>query len=801
MTRKVSLILALGLAGSILAHSPARAGEATPEAAAVAQAATTTASAVADTPEPAPQPSGYLIRRIDFGVSGVGTDTDSSRFREYRAVPTGVVLPFVRFAGDKDFRYDVVGENVLQRDARYRVLAEPGSFFGIRAEYQKIPHSFGNNGHTLLEQTAPGVLSMSDTLQQTFQDTIKKQFDTNKAGINFAFLNALVSPSLEAAHSVDLSLLRERGQVEVRLTRDKPYDIRLSYFQEKRRGDRAAGTSFGFGNVVETPEPIDYRTRDFGASLEWKQSWGLLRGGFHFNDFSNKIPSESFDNPFRALDSTDASAYTGPASGSIGGPRVGRVSLPPDNKSVTGSLGFLAKFGGNSRLSTDASLSQWTQNEPFMAFTTNTAIRTPFNASDVSTLPARSLDGKIKVFSLSSALTSRPSPHLNLAARFRRYDLSNDTPRIPFDQGYVRFDAVFEAIPRISVPYGYTTDALTLSASYDFGQVTVEGGYKLDRWDRTFRETEKTTQNVGYAKVDVRASDWLVLRGTAEKGSRSFSGLEIERSEDASQLNPGAPTNLLAVPAAGTTLCPVGIVCNLRYDQASKDLERYGAILELSPGGKATVTLSYLKGKDDYKESVFGLTKSDNESLTGEVDYTPTDRVNVFAFYTRENINTSQRGRQSGATVSTNPLDDWTSDIQDKVDSFGGGATLGLVKDKVDLKLYGNYQKVDGNNDIFSAVGGAPELARRAVGGIAGIPLFDDTKIYTLSGELAYKVTKTLTLGLGGWYEKYTLRDSNTSDITGNVTLANYTPGSFFLAAEDSDYKAHVVYVRVSYAW
>jgi MtrB/PioB family decaheme-associated outer membrane protein len=794
MTRRLSLILALGLAAPALAHSRAWAEQAAPEASGVAEAATTTAGATAEAaPEPAlPQPSGFLIRRIDFGVSGVETDTNSSRFREYRAVPTGIVLPFVRFAGDKSFRYDVVGENVLQRDARYRALLEPGSF-GISAEYQKIPHNFGNDGHTLLEESSPGVFTMSDTLQQTFQDAIKKQYDTNRAGINFAFLNALVTPSLTSAANFDLSLLRERGRVDVRLTRDKPYDIRLSYFQEKRRGSRASGTAFGFSSVIETPEPIDYTTRDFGASAEWKQSWGLLRGSFRYNDFSNRFATQSFDNPFRAVDSTDASAYTAPGSGSIGGAKVGRVSLPPDNKSVTGSAGFVAKFGGNSRLSADASLGQWTQNEDFMPFTTNTAITTPFNASDVSTLPARSLDGKIKVFSLSSSLTSRPAQHLNLVARFRRYDLSNETPRIEFDEGYVRFDAVFEDIPRISVPYGYTTDAVTLSASYNFGDVSVEGGYKIDRWDRTFRETEKTTQNVGYARVDVRASDWLVLRGTAEKGSRSFDGLEIERSEDASFLSPGAPANLLAVAADvrqtdGSPLCPPGTVCNLRYDQSEKDIDRYGASLELSPGGKTTITVSYLKGKDDYTKSLFGLTKAENESITGEVDYTPTERFNVFAFYTRENISTFQRGRQSGATVSNDPRADWTADIQDKVDSFGGGTTLGLVKDKVDLRLYANYQKVDGNNDLFSPPGGTPDVA-------FGIPLFDDTKIYTFSGELGYKVTKTLTLGLGGWYEKYTLQDSNT------VGLKNYVPGSFFLAADDSDYKAQVLYVRASYVW
>lgn len=781
MTRTIWLTLALGIAVSAAAEE-------------------TPAPQPPASPAPAASEMGpaFSLRRIDFGVEGVESDTNSSRLREYRAVPTGIFLPFVRFAGDQRFRYDVAAENVLQTDARYRALLEPGSV-AIRAEFVKIPHRFGNRAHTLLEDTGPGVLSISPTLRQTLQGALERQFATNRNAITYSFLSSLVSPSLAAQSPIDLALLRERGQVEVRLTRDKPYDVRLLYFQEKRRGTRAAGTSFGFGNVVESPEPIDYRTRDFAATAEWTRKSLLLRGAFHYNDFANRIPFEEFANPFRATDATDASAYTGPASGSIGGAAFGRESLPPDNKAVTGSVGFLYKFAKRSRLSADATLGQWTQNDPFMPFSTNTAITTPVKATDLASLPARSFDGKVRTFSFSSLFTTRPADHLNITARFRRYDLRNDSPRIRFPEGYVRFDAVWEDIPRISVPYGNRTDAFTASAAYDFGSVNLEAGYRYDKWDRTFRETESTNQNVGYVKADLRASDWVVVRGSFEKGSRGFSGLEIEKSEDASILEPGPPANLLATPSA--TVCPGGTICNLRFDQSKKGLDRYGAFVELSPGGKASLTFSYIKGKDRYTESLFGLIRADNEAISAEADYTPHERVNLFAFYTRENIATFQRGRQSAATVSVNPLDDWTSEIKDKVDSFGAGATFGLVKEKVDLTLHGSYQKVDGNNDFSSPVGGAPELARRATGGITDIPFFDDTKIYTLSAELAYRVTKGLRLGVGGWYEQYRLRDLNTNDITQDIVLTNYVPGSFFLAANDSDYKAHVLYIRASYLW
>jgi MtrB/PioB family decaheme-associated outer membrane protein len=553
--------------------------------------------------------------------------------------------------------------------------------------------------------------------------------------------------------------------------------------------------------VIETAEPIDYRTHDVGLTAEWVKPKGLVRGALHFNIFDNKIAYQTFANPFRATDSTDSSAYQSPGSASIGGASFGRMSLPPDNSSITGSFGFAVKLAGHSRLSTDASYGEWRQNEPFIPFTTNTAIIVPFDAADPAHLPAKSLDGRIDVFSLASAFTSRPVDGLTFTARYRRYDLNNKTPRIRFPEGYARFDAVWEEIPRESVPYGYVNDQAQASVGYDFqvgsAGLTVESGYKFDRMERSFRETGHTLQHTVFGSTRLRAADWMVLRGTVEWGRRDFRDLEMERSEDASFLEPGAPANLLAVPLGGSdSVCATaGVVCNLRYDQAKKDTTRAIGQLHLSPGGKATVVLTYALGKDNFKETIFGLTHARNESFGAELDYTPVERLNLFAYYNRENISSFLRGRQSGATVSLNPLDDWTSDLKDKVDSIGAGLTVGVVKDKADLRIAGNYQKADGNADIAAPVGGAPELAKRALGGVLGVANLDDTKLLSLSSELAYKLNKAWTVALGGLFEDYVADDAFSTG------LPNYAPASFFLAGNDGNYRAGWFYARLAYTW
>jgi MtrB/PioB family decaheme-associated outer membrane protein len=793
MRCRLLILLVLGLAAPGFAQSPAP--EPTPEARAQEKAAETEttkeAAPVSEELAARPQlvlpaqpvtpndparrfalPSGFQIRRLDFGLAGVENDTNSSKFREYRAVPGGVLLPFLRFSGDQKFRYDVAAWNVLEDDARYLVRAEPGAF-SIGASFVKIPHQFGNQARSLLEENARGVLAMSDTLQQTFQRSNEQRFAANPSSVNYAYLNALVSPSLEAEDPFDVGLRRDRGQVDLALTRDAPVEVRLSYFHEKRHGTRGSGTAFGFNNVVETPEAIDYRTQDLRLSADWPQSWGLVRGALNFNQFVNSIPVQQFDNPFRAVDSTDPSAYQSPSSSSIGGPRFGGLALPPDNQAITGSLGAALKFGRNVRLSADASLGQWTQDEDFIPFSTNTAITTPVRATDPAALPARSLGGEINVFSFSSLLSLRPADGLGVTARYRRYDLSNETPRIQFPLGYVRFDGAWRDVPRISVPYGYTNDQLQATASYDFGRASLEGGYRYDGMARTFRESEHTTQNTLFASAHVRASDWGVLRATVEQGSREFDHYDYAEAEHASFLAPASPTNLPELR---------------RFDLANKDTTRFTGQLQLSPSANTTVALAYIRGKDDYDDSTHGLLTADNEAFTAEADYTPNERFSVFAFYTRENISSFQRGRQSGSTPSVNAADDWTADLQDKVDSFGGGANVSLAKDLVDLSVTGSWQEVDGNNDLESPPGGTPDLA-------TDIPVFDDTRLLTLNAELVWRIQRGWRLAVGGWFEDYEIEDANTTG------LAYYVPSSFFLAAIDGAYRAHVLYIRASYSW
>ena len=757
----------------------------------------------------------FSTGRIDFGLWQKDPSNTSSKFLEYRDIPQGATAPQLSFKGRKgDFRYDLQGYDITQKDQRYLGRAE-GAGWSLKVDYVGIPHSFGNGGRSILSPVSDNEWRTSNTIQAAFQAQVvpargRIDYDCQpRPGFtppaNCFSLLGLVTPTLEAQPAnIDLKLQRDRTNLAFSvLPGEGNFDVGVTYFHERRAGTRTAnGTSFGFGNVVETPEPIKFITQDLGVNASLKGEWGTAFVGFNYNDFSDKLDTFTFDNPFRIVDSTDGSAYLGPSNSSINGAVFGVAGTPPSTQAWTFKGGTTLKFGQRTRLTADGQIGQWTQNDQaFIPWTSNTAILTPDGEPAVSAaLPATSLDGKIDVLALNGFFTTRLTDDLRLNARYRLYKNDNKTPRIRFEHGYVRFDAVWEEIPRITVPNGFDSNMFDVYATWDAGSVVgLEAGWKYNKIERTFRETEHTSENTFRAAADLRFGDGVLVRGLYEFGTRDFDHYDAIEGEEHSFLEEGPPAN-------NTVL--------RRYDQAKRDRNRFGMQAQVTPGsGKFTIGAGYFWNKDDYDDSPvpcdgleflspaeqafcsggtsspLGLLEAKYETFNLDVDFSPNDRVTLYAFYTREDIFDFQAGRQSGATVTFNPAFNWTSTVEDKVDSIGAGANFTLKPDKWFLELFYRYQKADGNNAFTAGASLNP-----ASNPIQDIPAYDDTRINFVSGQLKYRIAKAWSVGLGAFFEDYEVTDSQDS-------ILNYMPASFFLNANNKGYDAWVGWVNLSYAF
>ena len=97
------------------------------------------------------------------------------------------------------------------------------------------------------------------------------------------------------------------------------------------------------------------------------------------------------------------------------------------------------------------------------------------------------------------------------------------------------------------------------------------------------------------------------------------------------------------------------LVCNLRFDQAPRHVDKVTALVQLTPTDHWSFDLSYLHDKSNFVDTVFGLQYAKYDSFTAEVEYTPSAKWSVYAFYTKEGTSDFLRGRQSGSELSLMP--------------------------------------------------------------------------------------------------------------------------------------------------
>ncbi|MGE3840129.1 MAG: MtrB/PioB family outer membrane beta-barrel protein [Vicinamibacterales bacterium] len=728
----------------------------------------------------------------NFNLLLLGRDSiASSKFLEYRDLPNGVVMPAFNFAGSRNGRdFALFGQNVGRSDQRYTGSATL-DWIGVRFDYNQIPHHMGNNAQTIHTETAPGIWTLSSTLRAQLGAAVDA---VPAASRNYPFYLNLLSPTIDSANHYTLSADRKRGDITLDLGGNLPFDLALTYNRDVKTGYRGASAGDILGVVtasVDVLEPLNEVTQDFGLRWGWNiQNKGNLHASLSRNIYNNRIDALIVDNPFRATDL----AYTSTAV--PGGPAQARFSTSPDNEATRGAVGALFKFPRQTRISADVAVGQWTQNDPFLPYTINSAIVTPAGApaNQLSSLQRPSLNGKIKTTSYNVTLGTRPIDPLSIRVRYRYYDykdktnrwvISGDTSGSP-DRSWTAANA-----PTPDEPYGHATANRTDSStghfqtevSYDIGDITLEGVYRnvQTSWEGRVGSSGTDGEENGYTVAALyHSTDWAGFRFQFDGAKRTVSGLE-----------------------AGSVAAVQGVMA----DHAERKRTRIGADIEITPSDKYGVTLAYFRRNDDYPNRPFkvagnsatesGLLEAKYDMFSLDLDFTPTSRAVLTGFYSYEKVAEVNQWvtLTSGALNNLLRYAPW-----DKGHTFGFNGVFQLVPGRWTLTLQAQHQKVDGFLDITAREAGAfytpgrTTLIPTGQGGAADITDYDDMRQTMAVGDLGYTFGGAWTFSVGYGYDRYTFADafSDGTTIFPQAVL-------FFLKANDGNYTASMGYARLAY--
>ncbi len=606
-----------------------------------------------------------------FGSQWWTQNRDEAKFMEFREVPRGGFLQsFVVRDWSGRNAWSIYGTNAIRRDQMVDLAWNNGARWGVNVRYQQIPHNFSRIARSPYAEVAPGVLALPDTLQRTNQENPN------------AYTN-IMTDLLASAPRVPLEFRTNLVRAQARVRPARGWQVEVTGTERKRSGNKAYGGAFGFNSAIEIWEPIDQRMLDGAVKASYHRDRYTVMVDAGVSVFDNNLSSLRWDNPKRLTDTTFATAYTG-GNGSA----AGQLALYPDNQVVRGTVGLAVQLPRRSALSATVGVSQSTQDQDLLPFTVNTRI--PEAVSNP--LPAKSPDAKATVLNGNYRLTSRAVKDLVATLRLQHYRYDNQTPELTFP-GHVRLDQVWEPGPEDTHPFG--NENLTAGVDLDFtplSKVSVGGSYERRTREHTLREIEKDKENVFAARLRLLPLENVSVEARYRHGER-----ELEDSTFTEEYTDDA----------GVLIEQPGL---RRYDLADRRQDQARATVAWSPTDKLDLTGYYAFLRDDYFHTPLGLQEQEQHVVTAQATLHPTERVDLGGGYGLGINRTTQRSRESGASISTNPNVDWRAKLQDRDDFIFAQAGWQAWKDKLSLNGTYEFSRSFGEYELSNPAGTAQDL-------------------------------------------------------------------------------------------
>lgn len=667
---------------------------------------------------------------FSIGAGGVGLDRDSFKFGEYSGLEKGDGI----FVGDADIAYNrksyymnFFSTNLgLENRSIYLESGKRGDY-NFFAGFDQTPHLLSNNSQTVYHGTGTSNLTLPSSFTAGGQTT-------------------------------NMTIL-ERNSLELQTERDtatfgffKSFgenDFTVTYKREDKDGIRPLGMSFNQRSVI-IPETLDQDVNELSMTFAHNGEDRQIKFQYFLSLFDNRVEALKVDGPF-----------TGQAS-------VGLISRAPDNRYHRLSLSGGWNLGETTRISGMAEYGVMLQDDNFFPYAT---------IAHTARLPRNSADARIHTTHVMFNVDSRPIPELSLNAKYKHYQTINDIQRtllIPVSvDNTLRADDSAQA--HYNTPLAYAQDNLQLDTSYRvFKATTLKLGYEGDLWNRSFREAETTMENT--FKAGLR-SNYFSFASTNLKFSY---GRKIQDKNDMAQTfrNLHSPNYLSANPE-GSDSNP-----NLvRVDVKNRERINVGGNINFTPIGNFAAGVSYNLREDDYGHGL-GVEYVNNQNATLDVNYTPSDRVSYYGFYTYGR----QRLEQAGAESVTDATRDYWRDENDVSHTFGVGANGRLLKNKLDLST--EYTYTQSVTDITFTHGGAA-----VAGDPTALPdLANQRHRFEFKGD--YKYTPKISVGLKYIAEVY--RDDNFA-TDGFDPASNNIADLLLLDGSEQDYTAHLALVFLTY--
>jgi MtrB/PioB family decaheme-associated outer membrane protein len=676
-------------------------------------------------------------RQALFGIRWSSESGDPARFQRYQDLRTGVLFSDARYSRDDpagNWALRAAADYVGWRDQRYFADYDRTGRFRVAGYWDQIPQFYSVDTKTPYTGSG-GNLVLDDATQQRIQNG-----------------QANLSAYIPIAPQFDLRERRDVGHVDFVATPKPEIDLTASFNTIRHRGELPWGASFGFGNDVEVALPYDSRTNDFTIGAEWTNLHNMIRIGYEGSWFDNLDDTLIWDSPLRLTDLTSA-------------PGRGRMALWPTNSAQTVSVAGYSKFAHRTQLTGFLSFGSWSNDEPLQPFTINATL-------PQFTLPRTSTQGDAGVFSTNLNLVSRPKDDWRFSARFREYSYDNQTPHASIPQ-FINYDtSVKDSSTGGPELYAHSRTTFDADATWSGLQpVALTAGYSRNNSSHDFRIFENTGENVLRLRADAVGSQWVTFRADYELSDRSGSGLNEE------------------------LLAEIGEQPQMRhYDVANRTRNKFTGQVDVSPNDMWTFSASTGLGKDDYKDSYFGLQDATFRTFSLGADYHQPNGLGAGASYNYEHYEGDQRSRQAspGSTPpqETDPNRDWTVNSKERVNYFSIYVAPPRIGRHTEARVSYDYSHAEGTY-FYAIVPGGPLTPPNQLPNVFN-------KLQQFHLDVRHRLSNHLAANVTYLYEPFRVFDFAFDQ---SVVDSIVQPSSLVMGYVYRPYTAHSAVIALRYFW
>lgn len=685
-----------------------------------------------------------LSGTAEFGGRGVSLNNESGRFNEYQTIDDGL-FGSASIDAQKNGRFlnlqmQYAGEN----DESVKVRGGEYGSYKYSLFFDEMPHNYSYDNYSFYSGIGTQSLSYAavDALAVPVTYAPNVPTDTNLWN---RFEYGIVRKKYGASVDVDIMA---------------PFYAKVDLRQEETDGLKPLGVASGvfgsfsganfspFGQVIELPEPVDYKNTTLNLTSGYSSQKFLVELAGTISSFENSNDLLTWRNPYVTVQELNET----------------NVLAPDSDYYKLSAKTVIKELPLNSVLALKASVAKMESDISLLNGIWSSTNAPSYNFITLG-LNQDSFDGDVTTIKGSVALSSRPSKKLSSKLYYDYFDKDNSSSHIVYTN-QTSLNTVENHL------FEYEKHRVGFDLAYKVtSQNKLIGGYEFKTVDREREDFESTTDNKLFVQLKNTAIDNLALKLKLQY---------LDRSADFTQEDHGGDASIL--------------LYQKRYDVADKVQTMATLGVEFYPSDNLDLGLEYRYKLNDYEDTRLGLTEDVRHEVYADASYRVPDMVRLSGYVGYEMVEQDSKHRQysggdadpSAGTVGSSF--NWSQQLQSDYWALGVKAEVPLIKNKLDAVLAYNYQQNDGSNDMTS--GGASPLE--------DIEDVEDYDLHQVEAKCLYTFSENLKMTLGYLYEKLDYADDQYDDYN-NFKVGSFD--SYYLsgAYADNDYEANIGYLKLSY--